>query len=190
MKKLLLALCLSPTVAAAGTFDIAYTSLERVIVMSVMTESGRHYLQGGPDDTCSYAFLQEPRISAAEGRLSIRFLFAGRAGKQVAGNCVGPGDNFDVVVSGVPRYASGEIFLDEATFTADNKLFDVFSQLIERQLEPLLRVPLEASLQQHLAMLSSAGAGRVEMNALDVTSIALGATSLTLVADYRIVVAP
>ena len=136
---------LSGETATAGKLDVAYASMERIIVTTFLTEGGRRYLQGGPEETCAYAFIQDPRVSAIGARLQLRFLFAGRAGKQVAGRCVGAGDNFDIIVSGVPRYADGAIFLDEAKFEADHKLFAVFSTLdvgaLQMSLESLRRRP-------------------------------------------------
>ena len=93
--------------------EIAYTSLERMIVAALLTEGGRLYLSGAPEDTCNYAFVQDPRVSSDASRLYVRFLFAGSAGKVVRDKCIGTGDNFDVVVSGVPRYANGELYLED-----------------------------------------------------------------------------
>jgi len=175
---------------SAGKLDVAYTSMERLIVKYYLTEGGRRYLRGGPEDTCAYAFIQEPRMSATGGRLSLRFLFAGKAGKQVAGRCVGAGDNFDIIVSGVPRYADGEIFLDDAKFESDHKLFDVFSGLIESQLTPLLRVAAKPELEDYVQRLSSRGAGNVRLTSMDIRSIDLGASSVIVDADFLVAVAP
>ena len=94
-----------------ATLEIAYSSLERIIVNRVMTEGGLYYMQGDPSSTCRYAFVQEPRVGAEGGRLRITVLFAGRTGTEVAGQCVGAGDNFDLVISGVPAYSDGDLFL-------------------------------------------------------------------------------
>ena len=53
----------------AATMEIAYSTLERMIVERVMTENGRHYLEGDPSNTCLYSFIQEPRVDAGDGRL-------------------------------------------------------------------------------------------------------------------------
>ena len=176
--------------ATAGKLDVAYTSMERIIVSTFLTEGGRRYLQGGPEETCAYAFIQEPRVSAIGPRLQLRFLFAGRAGKQVAGKCVGAGDNFDIVVSGVPRYANGEIFLNEARFEAEHKLFEVFSKLIESQLAPLLRIRARPHIESYVAQLTSRGAGTVALESMDIESIVLGASSAVIEADFVVSVKP
>ena len=176
--------------ATAGKLDVAYTSMERIIVSTFLTEGGRRYLRGGPEETCAYAFIQEPRVSAIGARLQLRFLFAGRAGRQVAGKCVGAGDNFDIVVSGVPRYADGDIFLDEAKFEADHKLFDVFSKLIESQLAPVLRIPARPHVESYVAQLTSRGVGIVRLETMDIQSIQLGASSAVIEADFFVTVKP
>ncbi|GMR22736.1 MAG: hypothetical protein BMS9Abin37_1105 [Acidobacteriota bacterium] len=181
---------LSGEAVTAGKLDVAYASMEQMIVTTFLTDDGRRYLQGGPEDTCAYAFIQEPRVSAMGQRLQLRFLFAGRAGKQVGRKCVGAGDNFDIIVSGVPRYADGDVFLDEAKFEADHKLFDVFSKLIERQLAPLLRIRARPPIESHVAQLTSRGAGTVRLESMDIQSIELGASSAVIEADFLVTVKP
>ena len=179
---------LSGETATAGKLDVAYASMERIIVTTFLTEGGRRYLQGGPEETCAYAFIQDPRVSAIGARMQVRFLFAGRAGKRVAGRCVGAGDNFDIIVSGVPRYADGDIFLDEAKFEADHKLFAVFSTLIERQLAPLLRIRASPPVESYVAQLTSRGVGTVRLESMDIQSIELGASSAVIEADFVVIV--
>ena len=181
---------LSAETATAGKLDVAYTSMERIIVSTFLTEGGRRYLQGGPDDDCAYAFIQQPRVSAVGTRLQLRFLFAGRAGKQVAARCVGAGDNFDIVVSGVPRYANGEFFLDELKFEATHKLFEVFAPLIQSQLAPLLRIRAQPYVESYVAQLTARGAGTVKLESMDVSSIVLGASSGVIEADFVVSVKP
>ncbi len=175
---------------AAAKIDVAYASIERIMSTTLLTEGGRRYLQGGPEDTCTYAFIQEPRVSAVGERLYLRFLFAGRAGKQVAGKCVGPGDNFDIIVSGVPSYGNGELFLDQLKFEADHKLFDVFSKLIENQLTPYMRIRAKPYVESYIAQLTTLGAGRVSLETLRLENIDLGPSSAVLEADFLINVEP
>ena len=108
-RTLLLAAVLAAGPAAeAAEVTLSHAALERVIWQVLLTEGGRGYFEGGPEDTCRFAFVQEPKVTAAGGRLRIRFLFSGRAGAEVAGRCVGPGDTFEIFVSGVPALAAGE----------------------------------------------------------------------------------
>ena len=187
---LLLFLFHAHVAGAAAKLDVAYASVERILSLKILTEGGRHYLQGGPDDTCAYAFIQEPRVSALGERLQIRFLFAARAGKEVAGKCVGPGDNFDIVVSGVPSYGNGELFLDELRFEAEHKLFDLFSKLIEGQLTPQMKVRAKPYIESYIAELMALGAGRVSLETLSLQNFELGTSSAVIEADFLINVQP
>lgn len=171
-----------PISASAGSLELAYASLERIIVEKALTEGGRHYLQGGPDDTCNYAFIQEPRVSAAESRLNIRFLFAGSLGKQVGERCVGSGDNFDIVVSGVPRFADGEIVLDDMKIDGESRVFSLFSGLITRVMGSMMRVPVRQELTTSF--------GQLVVKGIDVGEIALGESSLTVTTDVDLAIQP
>jgi hypothetical protein len=193
-KVFLFAFVLSRTSAVtsleASSIEFAYTSLERLVVSSLFTEGGRLYLNGDPGDTCNYAFVQEPRVFAEGERLHVRMLFAGSAGKMVRGKCVGSGDNFDVVVSGVPRYGNGELYLDDMKLEAESRLFDLFSPLIESQLAPRLRVPLRRSLEYRFAEWTSHGAGRLALDELNVSEITLGDESVIVAVDFGVAVTP
>jgi hypothetical protein len=170
--------------------EIAYLSVESMLVPGLLTEGGRLYLQGGSADRCNYAFVQDPCVSATGGRLEVKLLFAGSLGKEVGGKCVGTGDNFDVVVRGIQRYGSGELFLDEMTFAAESKVFNLFAPIIESQLRERLRVPLQRTIDRQLAEWSALGAGRITLQDLDVSSIQLGEDRLTVQTDYKITLEP
>ena len=162
--------------AESASFEVSYKSLERFIVQSVMTEGGRHYIEGGPSDDCLYAFVQEPRVAAVGGRLQITVLFAGRAGAVVAGKCVGPGDNFDLVVSGVPEYDRGELFLSDLKVEApDTAYFKIVRPLVENDLRKNLRYPLRERLDYAAAWVSSSSvAGALSLGSFSIDSIIAG----------------
>jgi hypothetical protein len=183
-------LLLVPGASSGDSLEVAYASVERMVTEGVLIEGGRRYLQGAPGETCNYAFIQNPRVSGSGERLSLRFLFAGSIGKEVAGKCVGRGDNFDVVVSGVPRYdaEAGEILLDPLEFSADNRLFDLFAPILESRLGPMLRLPLRQAIANRLATATSIG--RVRIEDLTVAGIHVGESSVRLDASFRIAVLP
>jgi hypothetical protein len=165
--------------ARAADLTLSHAALERVVWQVLLTEGGRGYLEGGPDDTCRYAFVQEPKVTGANGRLRIRFLFAGRAGAQVGGRCVGPGDTFDLFVSGVPALAGGELYFEDLRVEApDTAYFRLVSGLVEEQLRQRLRYPLKQDLDR-VAATVGAPAGyamsveRLEMSRVEVDEDAL-----------------
>ena len=185
---LLFALFLLPTAAAADSLEITYPAVERMVITGLLTEGGRRYLHGSPSDTCNYAFVQEPRVTGVSGRLNVRFLFAGSIGAEVAGRCVGRGDNFNIVVSGVPRYDRGDIVLDQVRFEADNPLWDLFSPIIKSRLGPMLRLPLRQGIESRLA--SSGAMGRASVEDLTVSNIHVGERTVRIDAGLRIVLGP
>lgn len=186
---LLAAITTAPPTAAAD-ITLTHAALERVVWQVLLTEGGRGYFEGGPNDTCRYAFVQEPKVTGGSGRLRISLLFSGRAGAQVGGRCVGPGDTFDLVVSGVPALARGELYLDDLTVEApDTAYFRLVRSLVESQLRQRLRYPLKQDLDA-LAAARGAPAGfaislqRLEMSRAQVDDEALR-VSLDLDLDIR-----
>ena len=186
---LLVATC-APRPGRAADITLSHAALERIVWQVLLTEGGRGYFEGGPQDDCRYAFVQEPKVTGVQGRLRVRFLFSGRAGAQVGGRCVGPGDTFDLFVSGVPALARGELYLDDLRVEApDTAYFRLVRSLVESQLRQRLRYPLKQELD---AMAAAAGApaaftislGRLEMSQVRVDPDALR-VSLDVGLDIR-----
>jgi hypothetical protein len=155
---LLAMVCVAGAPAEATEVTLSHSAIERLVWRVLLTEGGRAYLEGGPDETCRYAFVQEPKVSGVGGRLLVRFLFSGRAGATVAGRCVGVGDTFDIVVSGVPALSEGVVRLDDLKVQApDSPYFRLVSGLVEGQLRERLRYPLKENLDAVAAALSATG---------------------------------
>lgn len=184
---LLLASGLATLPASAGELSIPYAAIERLLVSGLLTEGGRLYLEGTPADTCRYAFVQEPKVSGAAGRISIRFVFSGRAGASVAGRCVGPGDTLELTASGVPAYAGGELLLQRLRLDArDSAYFKLVAGLLRSQLERRLRLPVRARLEEALALASAATAVRFTLSAFDVPTLAVDQEGLRLTIEERV----
>jgi len=167
--------------AAAGEFTLTYPAVERAIWATMLTQQGRYYMEGGPGDTCRYAFVQEPKVSAEAGRLVVSFLFSGRAGAMVAGRCVGPGDTLRIAASGVPTYQAGEIRLADLRLTAaDSAYFKLVAPLIQAGLERRLSYPLRSDLERGLAAASTGGPFRLRVSALDVRGLRAEADRLVV----------
>jgi len=175
-----------------AVLEIAYPSLERMLVTRVMGEGGRYYMEGDPSSTCRYSFIQEPRVDAVDGRLRITVLYSGRLGTEVAGKCIGPGDNFDVSISGVPTFSNGELFLSQLEIRApETAYFKLVAPLIRGSLEETLRYPLKDRLDRATAWISSMTAsGGIAMKSLQVESITVGEESIRLVFDVGVYLEP
>ena len=174
---------LNAALARGSELSVSYEALERNIVLQLMTQEGRYYMQGDPSTPCAYAFVQDPRIDAYEGRLRIRLLFSGSAATSIRGQCVGAGDNFDLAITGVPRYANGELYLDQMRVQATAAYFRVVSGLVERRLREDLRVPVRQDLERAMTWMSTSGRGNVQLAGLDVREIAVEQDALRFTYD-------
>ncbi len=172
----------------AAVLEVSYSSLQQMIVRQVMTEGGRYYMEGDLSSKCRFAFIQEPQVDSAGGRLRITALFAGRAALEVGDRCVGPGDNFNLEISGIPAYAEGELFLADLKIEAqDSAYFKIVSPLIERSLREKLRYPLRERLDKAAAWVSSStGTAGIAMDSIQIESIAVEETSLQLNFDFSL----
>jgi hypothetical protein len=158
---------------------LSHVALERVVWQVLLTDGGRGYLVGGPGDTCRYAFVQEPKASGANGRLQVRFLFSGRAGAQAGGQCVGPGDTFDLVVSGVPALSRGELYFEGLRVDApDTRYFRLVRGVVESGLRQRLRFPLKSSLDQVAAALAVSAGFAMSVDNLQMSNVRIGDDAL------------
>jgi hypothetical protein len=184
LSTLLATATLFASTARAADVTISHAALERVVWQVMLTEGGRAYFEGGLDDTCRYAFVQEPRVSGANGRLHVRFLFSGRAGAQVGERCVGPGDTFDLVVSGVPALSQGELYLEDLRVEApDTAYFRLVSGLVESQLRQRLRYPLKQDLDRIAATVGAPAGYAMSVESLEMNRVQVGEDALRVSLD-------
>jgi hypothetical protein len=175
---------LGSPLADAAEVTLSHAALERVVWQVMLTEGGRAYFEGGLDDTCRYAFVQEPKVSGADGRLRVRFLFSGRAGAQVGERCVGPGDTFDLVVSGVPALSRGELYLEDLRVEApDTAYFRLVSGLVENQLRQRLRYPLKQDLDRIAATVGAPAGYAMSVESLEMKRVQVDADVLRVSLD-------
>ncbi len=180
---ILLLTIVSATRARGSELSVSYEALERNISVQLMTQNGRYYMQGDPSTPCAYAFVQDPRVDAFEGRLRIRLLFSGSAATSIRGRCVGAGDNFDLTITGVPTYANGELYLDHMSIQATAAYFKVVSTLVESRLSQSLRIPLQRDLERAGGWMSTRGRGSVQLTELEVHEIAVDQDALRFTYD-------
>ena len=180
---ILLLTIVSATVARGSELLVSYGALERNISVQLMTENGRYYMQGDPSTPCAYAFVQDPRVDAYEGRLRIRLLFSGSAAASIRGRCVGAGDNFDLTITGAPAYSNGELYLDQMSIQATVAYFKVVSALVEDRLRRDLRIALRQDLESAATWMSTRGRGSVLLTGLDVHQIAVEQDALRFTYD-------
>jgi hypothetical protein len=107
--------------AAAVELHIQFGALERMLAEQVFSQEGRRYVRGSKDAKCNFAFLEKPQVRGENGRLRMTARFSGRSALNFAGQCVGLGDAFDVVILALPVYRNGAICLQDVKVTSNGK---------------------------------------------------------------------
>jgi len=100
---------------------LTFGVLQKVIGAQVFTEDGRRYVKGSKEKRCSFAYLENPRVGEADGRLLVRAKFSGRSALTVLGQCVGVGDSFDVLIRMTPYAEKSLLRLREVEVASDGK---------------------------------------------------------------------
>ncbi len=88
---------------------IEYPALERILAQQMFTHDGRKYVRGAPASRCNYAYLEHPKIGAEDGRLRVLARFSGRTAMNLFSQCIGVGDDFDLLLLATPVYVDGKI---------------------------------------------------------------------------------
>lgn len=113
----LAAICVLMLVSAYPSFAVElqlyFSALQRILADQIFTQDGRLYMRGNKQNKCSFAYLENPSVSADGGRLNIRARFSGRSAQNFFGRCFGLGDSFDVLIGAVPQYRDGALALRE-----------------------------------------------------------------------------
>jgi len=121
MKRAAVLLMLLAANAAAVELRLEYGALERMLGEQVFTQEGRRYVRGSEKTKCNFAYLEKPQVRGENGRLRMKARFSGRSALNLAGQCVGLGDAFDVVIRALPVYRAGAIWLTDVKVTSDGK---------------------------------------------------------------------
>ncbi len=110
----LLTLLLAPVLNAAGVeLQVQYSAIQKVMARQIFGESGRMYVKGSPQTRCSFAYLENPVLGEAAGRIEIRARFSGKNAANFFGRCIGFGDGFDMRIMASPYYDGGLIRLKD-----------------------------------------------------------------------------
>jgi len=178
---------LAPLPTRAADITMAHSAIERLIWNVLLTDGGRAYLEGTSTEECRYAFIQEPRVSGLDGRLNVRFLFSGLAAAGVAGRCVGPGDTFDIVVSGVPALAAGVLYFRDLRVEApDTAYFRLVRSLVERELNARMRYPIQQDLSHVAATLAAPRGYSLSVDGMQLEGIEIDEEAVHLSLEFSL----
>lgn len=110
----LLALLLLPNLYGAGVeLQVQYSAIQKVMARQMFGISGRMYVKGSPETRCSFAYLENPVLGEAAGRIEIKARFSGKNAASLFGRCIGFGDVFDMRIMASPYYDGGLIRLKD-----------------------------------------------------------------------------
>jgi hypothetical protein len=186
----LLLLGLSPC-AAAVELHIQFGALERMLTEQVFSQEGRRYVHGSKIDKCNFAYLEKPQVRGEGGRLRMKARFTGRSALNLAGQCVGFGDAFDVVITALPVYKNGVIGLQEVKASSEGKSGYYIRRVCEAMQASLVKdfkYKLEAEAQKMLEEGGALPGYKREVRKFTAPDIRVTNDALVLQVDFELTV--
>lgn len=180
---------LLPAARAATEVELSYATLQRMLSKQLFSQDGRKYVRGNQNTKCSYAYLENPRVGEAGGRLRVESRFSGRSALNMFGKCVGMGDSFDLIILATPIYRSGAMhFKDVYVETRGRETF--YSRQVRKALaltlDSQLHWPLEGLARGILETPATDPQVQKKLSRFNVTAITVQKDSLLLTIDFRL----
>jgi hypothetical protein len=186
---LIVALCFWTFPVACAELELRYSVLERILADQIFTQEGRLYVRGNKSQRCQFAYLEHPRIGAENGLLRMTASFKGRNAMKILGNCLGPGDSFDFVLTAAPYVHNGALALKDVKVTTVKESYyirrvrvalaaSIAKDLrvdVKDQAKRLLEQPREKSLYQQ------------DLHRFQLSDVRAASEGLVLVVDFRLV---
>lgn len=184
-----LAATVTPAARAATEVELSYATLQRMLAKQLFSQDGRKYVRGNQNTKCSYAYLENPRVGEAGGRLRVESRFSGRSALNMFGTCVGMGDSFDLIILATPIYRSGAMhFKDVYVETRGRETF--YSRQVRKALaetlDSQLQWPIEGLARTILETPVTNPQVQKKLTRFDVTAITVQKESLLLTIDFRL----
>ena len=176
--------------AAAVELHIQFGALERMLTEQVFSQEGRRYVHGNKANKCNFAYLEKPHVRGQGSLLLITAHFTGRSALNFAGQCVGLGDAFDVVITALPVYKNGAMGLQEVKVTSAGKTGYYIRKVCDAMQTSLARdftYPLQSEAQKMLEASAQPGYKR-EVRKFTVPDIRVSADALVLQLDFELTV--
>ena len=177
--------------AQAVELHIQYAALERMLAQTVFTQDGRRYIHNDRSNKCNFAYLERPRVRADSGRLRIQAHFTGRSALNVAGQCVGLGDAFDLAILATPEYRDGNLLLTNVAVASEGKNGYYIRRVCAAMSASLardFRYPIASEFQKALEDPAIQPAYPRQFRRFQITQIRPNADDLVLVIDFDLTV--
>ena len=179
------------TQAFAADLEIRYSALERMVAAQMFTQEGRRYVRGNRAAKCQYAYLEAPKLSAANGRLQVNARFSGSSALDLFSRCVGMGDSFNLTVTALPVPRKGAIGFEDAQVSTPKDSYYIrrvrtaMSQSFDKDFKIDIRDQARRLLEQPA---SPNQTYQQELKDLDLTGIRVTPDALVLVIDFKLIV--
>ncbi|HXB70704.1 MAG TPA: hypothetical protein VNY05_20900 [Candidatus Acidoferrales bacterium] len=177
--------------AAAVELRLQFGALERMLTEQLFTQEGRGYVHGSKTTKCDFAYLERPQIRGEDGKLRITARFTGRKALNLVGQCVGLGDAFDVVITAIPQYKSGNIGLQEVKVASAGRSGFYIRRVCEAMQATLardFRYPIEADAHRILEDPRSQPGYQRDLKNFKVPEIRVSGDALVLSLDFELTV--
>ena len=173
----------------ATEVELSFGSLQRMLSAQLSSQDGRRYVKGSQTTKCSYAYLENPKVGEAGGRLRVESKFSGRSALNMFGKCVGMGDSFDLIILATPIYKGGAMeFKDVYVETRGRETF--YSRQVRnalaKTLDSQLKWPIEGLAKSILETNVTTQPVQKKLTRFDVTAITVQKDALVLTVDFRI----
>lgn len=188
----LIAFALLTAAAHATEIQLSYQVLERLIAQQAFTDEGRRYVRGNKTEKCSFAYLENPKISPANGKIAINAKFTGKSAMNMFGRCVGIGDAFQLTVYGVPFYNKGRVGFKDIAVQTDRdsyyirKVKEALLQSLGKSFDDNLLDDAKKLLEE--SPNTGPGAIKRELMRFDVSNIVPANNALILTVDFTLAV--
>lgn len=162
-----------------------------MLAKQVFTQEGRKYVRGSKATPCNFAYLESPRITAHNGRISIRTRYSGRRALDLFGSCVGLGGSFLADITATPYHRDGKLALKDVKVDAVEGADSFYIRRVRRALAASIERDFSVDLlpaAQRLLEQPPGAAYQVGVSSLDVQGIALNGEAVLVTLDLQLAV--
>ncbi|HEY2845386.1 MAG TPA: hypothetical protein VGJ09_17115 [Bryobacteraceae bacterium] len=175
----------------AADLEIRYSALERMVAAQMFTQEGRRYVRGNQAAKCQYAYLEAPKLSAANSRLQVTARFSGSSALDLFSRCVGMGDSFNLTLTAVPVPRKGAIAFDDTQISTPKDSYYIrrVRTAMMQSFSKDFTIDIREQARRLLEQPASPGQTyQQELKDLDLTGIRVTPDALVLVVDFKLVI--
>ncbi len=185
----LVAILFAASRSVAAELELRYSILDRILADQLFTQEGRLYVRGNKAQRCQYAYLEHPRIGEENGRLRMTASFKGRSALKVLGNCLGPGDSFDFVLTAAPYVHNGALALKDVKVTTLKESYYIrrVRAALSASIAKDLRIDVKDQAKRLLEQPREKSLYQQDLASFQLSDVRAASDSLVLVVDFRLV---